>query len=1227
MKRIISSYKYIILFFLLITSSHFVPKLDIHIEEKEADIQSFHSILIEKESESDKWIDTILQAKIQDRLPDFLNSNYRNLNRIFIEKGIAFYIYEGGTLNYWTNNSLVVPKTTDWLNNTKNFAKLENAFVEIRKQKQGSITVVGLINIKNNYPYENEFLKNEFHPSFNLQKPHTIFLGSKKSVESIFNSSGDYLFSLKPSESSSIETSLQIALILLILSLISLTFAAQSFFKTKPLTIVKFLAFSFSVIAFRFLFQYLNFPNALYELEIFQPKYLAFSSIFPSIGELLITVITVTYLIFIFYLKLGVSELKDFSKKKNQLKIFFWFIVFSVYGVFSYYLFEHLIIDSNFQYEAYDVLNLSLLSFLGYFIIVILFIGLILLFDKACSQIKNHISFNKFLILIFAYGLILIAIALSIKKSNFLISILFFIFALTYWAFIRFKKTPKFSSFVIIIALFAAFATYFIRSKNFNKRIDESKVLAVNLAREQDPIAEIIFIDIIKDIPKDTSIQNLLTHEEFHYEKLMNYVNQNYFTGYLGRYVFQLTICNYSDSILIDLEEDDWQHCHGFFGNLIENYGIELGIPGLYYLKNNMGGINYFLKIEIPLKDDWKNATLFFELSSKPNFEVLGYPELLLEKPIGIHDNYRNTNYAKYVSNQLLTRSGDFPYALDRSVYKYYDEEFAFFQSEGYDHLLYNADEDNTILISYPTVHFYNILISFTYIFLFLLIQVSVLLIFANKLTRLIDINFSIKNKIVYSMIIILFMSLIIVGGGTIYYTFRQFENNQFNILSEKIQSVLVELEHKFANTQNIHDISPDYINSLLVKFSNVFYTDINLYDLEGNMVGTSRSEIFDRNLTSSKINSNAFCELIINKKARLVQKEKIGKLEYYSAYIPFTSSDNKLLAYLNLPYFSKEFILRQELMRVVVAFINIYAFLIIISMAVAVYISNKLTQPLRLVQQRIKNINLSKENERIEYTGDDEIADLVFEYNRMLDELATSAKLLAKSERESAWREMARQIAHEIKNPLTPMKLSVQLLQRSWSNKDEDFDDRFQRFSQNLIEQIDSLSSIATAFSQFARMPIAKLEKVNILERIEHSCELFKDIGHTKIKIIETQNKNIFVSGDKERLLQVFNNLLKNAIQASYKDKAGCITIAILHQEKNVIVEINDNGIGISKEMEDRLFEPNFTTKSSGTGLGLSIVKNIVEESGGTIWFKSSPEKGTSFFVSLPVYEESSES
>jgi len=358
----------------------------------------------------------------------------------------------------------------------------------------------------------------------------------------------------------------------------------------------------------------------------------------------------------------------------------------------------------------------------------------------------------------------------------------------------------------------------------------------------------------------------------------------------------------------------------------------------------------------------------------------------------------------------------------------------------------------------------------------------------------------------------------------------------------------------------------------------------------------------------------------VMNKKARIVQKESIGELTYYSAYVPFINNQNQLLAYLNIPYFTKETPLRQELMRVMVAVINIYALLVLFSILIAVYLSNRITEPLHLVQQRIHDIGLEKTNQRVEYNGNDEIAELVNEYNRMLDELGRSAVLLAKSERESAWREMARQVAHEIKNPLTPMKLSVQLLERSQRNNDPDFDQRFSNVTRTLIEQIDSLSSIASAFSQFAKMPEARTELVDVAERIKQSVQLFKESTFTKVSVDYPSDKPIYIIADNERMLQVFNNLIKNAIQSIPKNREGKIVVSLRKLRGRVIIEIKDNGSGISPEMEKKLFQPNFTTKTSGTGLGLAIVKNIVEEAEGSIWFQSKVGKGTSFFISFPV-------
>ncbi|MDO9614372.1 MAG: HAMP domain-containing sensor histidine kinase, partial [Bacteroidota bacterium] len=322
------------------------------------------------------------------------------------------------------------------------------------------------------------------------------------------------------------------------------------------------------------------------------------------------------------------------------------------------------------------------------------------------------------------------------------------------------------------------------------------------------------------------------------------------------------------------------------------------------------------------------------------------------------------------------------------------------------------------------------------------------------------------------------------------------------------------------------------------------------------------------------------------------------------------------------LPYFTREDELKQGISTFVVAFINLYLILFLASVIVAVILSNKITLPLSLIREKLKGIQLGKKNEQINYEAGDEIGALVKEYNRKVDELAESAELLAKSERELAWREMAKQVAHEIKNPLTPMKLNIQYLQRAKAEGREHYDDFFERVTKNLIEQIDTLSGIATEFSNFAQIPKAKNEVFDLLEVLRKVCDLFEPNQNLCFSFELNNLKEVLIFADKEQLSRAFLNLIKNSIQAIPSDQNGEIRIEVEMDELVAHIAISDNGSGINEEALEHLFEPNFTTKTSGMGLGLSIVKNIVNNFGGKVWYETELEKGTTFFIEIPVYK-----
>jgi nitrogen fixation/metabolism regulation signal transduction histidine kinase len=345
--------------------------------------------------------------------------------------------------------------------------------------------------------------------------------------------------------------------------------------------------------------------------------------------------------------------------------------------------------------------------------------------------------------------------------------------------------------------------------------------------------------------------------------------------------------------------------------------------------------------------------------------------------------------------------------------------------------------------------------------------------------------------------------------------------------------------------------------------------------------------------------------------------------LEYYSAYIPFYNGRNKLIAYLNLPYFAKEGELKQELSTFMMTFINIYIFLIAIAIIIALFIAGRMTRPLKEIRDKIGKVKLGGKNEKIFWPRQtDEIGDLVTEYNRMIDELALSADLLAKSERESAWREMAKQVAHEIKNPLTPMKLSVQYLEKAWKEQAPDWESKLERFTKTLIEQIDTLSSIASAFSDFAKMPKSDMQVLNLTEVISMSINTFSG-SKMHIEFHPQESSPMNVLADRKQILRVLNNLITNAIQATSERNDGVIDIVISRKQPGIVVSIKDNGHGISEEQKAKIFIPNFSTKSEGMGLGLAMVKSIIEGHGGSIWFLSREGEGATFFFELPEAQQ----
>ncbi len=304
---------------------------------------------------------------------------------------------------------------------------------------------------------------------------------------------------------------------------------------------------------------------------------------------------------------------------------------------------------------------------------------------------------------------------------------------------------------------------------------------------------------------------------------------------------------------------------------------------------------------------------------------------------------------------------------------------------------------------------------------------------------------------------------------------------------------------------------------------------------------------------------------------------------------------------------------------QIIMTLLNIYVFLFVLTGGIAVAISNSITAPLKVLSERLKSLKLGRKNIPLEWSQKDELGELIRDYNRMIMQLEESAKILATTERETAWREMAKQVAHEIKNPLTPMKLSLQHLQFAIENDTPNKEKLFRKVSATLIEQIDNLNRIASEFSTFAKMPEPENKVVSLNEVVASIHDLFRERKDMDIKLFVPID-DLRVFADKDHLLRVMSNLIKNAIQAIPEDRRGLITIKLFKKGDEAVVLVADNGKGIPDALKEKVFKPNFTSKSSGTGLGLAICANIIEGFNGKIYFETKVNKGTDFYVVIPL-------
>jgi len=477
----------------------------------------------------------------------------------------------------------------------------------------------------------------------------------------------------------------------------------------------------------------------------------------------------------------------------------------------------------------------------------------------------------------------------------------------------------------------------------------------------------------------------------------------------------------------------------------------------------------------------------------------------------------------------------------------------------------------------------------------------------------------SLRNRIFIAMILLVLFASVLIAAVAIYQYSEETKDYHVQRLERKEKNIKSHINFIIRGRENTYVVKTENIPLIfkekIYEIADIHNLQINLYDLEGTLLKSSKAALVQDTIPKC-LSAEILNILSESSERRYVEKRVEDENVYQSSYTYITDQKFKPLAILNLPYLEDDDFLAKELNEFLERLGYVYLLVLITGIFIAFLLSKYITKSIKTISDKMNATRLGMQNEKIEINDESqEISSLVNSYNSMIDELEQSAIKLATGEREAAWREMAKQVAHEIKNPLTPMRLSVQNFQRKFDPNDPEINKKVDEYTKTLIQQIDTMSSIASAFSNFAKMPAQQNETLNVVKIVKLALDIFNE----KYIVFQTTEKEIIANFDRTQLIRVITNLVKNGIQAMPEGQTPKIEVHVSSTNENVIITVADNGAGVSEKNKDKVFEPKFTTKSSGMGLGLPMVKNIVETYNGTITFTTQDNVGTTFKVIFP--------
>ncbi|WP_258105093.1 sensor histidine kinase [Marinoscillum sp. MHG1-6] len=1122
--------------------------------------------------------------------PFDINSNARFLKRVFVN----------GTLVYWSDNELT--PSYPQLRSKDELYKLsfDNGTYVARRHvvpsKNTLIEIYSLLPVNREPLIKNQYLRGTINSD--------IFMGYEVNVGEgdSYIKSTDFTVAYSLGEVSSGRVD-AILLLLILISGLFLFYQKWSDWTDNLGEKVRLILGLVAIVLARFLILILT--RYWLDISLFDPINYT-SSLAHSLGDLLLN-----SLLIVIVLRLLYRQLINLIVRFNSLIAgILMLLVIQYCGFLVCKVSWNILENSLISLDVSERLQFSDQRVVAYLVLVVWSVIVFHVFQIGIYWI-NSVKANRWLLFVIHVIMLVVGWSLLSERVTFSIALaglVWWILVLTRLSFDHFNL--DYSSFLyssLLIVLCASICSFTVYKHYEKDELVAKRRFANRLLIKNDFLAEYYLSQRVLNIQNDQYIKSRLSNRLLVRKNIREKIRRQHLSTYFDKYDIEV--------FLFDSEGKAMDNLSSSYEALWAEFAKEpfkTDYPNIYFVEGKKDNVQDRYYTFIPVSSLGREVGyVVLTLTLKKYIPTSVFPQLVVAGQYYLSENDRY-DYAVFKEGKLLYKRSriEFQNILgypDLTNEQLFDKGI---EKQGIQFYGLKTSDGRVYVIASPDYHVLAIVANFSFLYLVILFCMALLFWVFKAFDHERIFNLATKIQLYLGLSFVVPMLIVSVALlNSLNQSYKEEIDKNSNKKAYNISESLVDLLDRFYN----NEINRDDLGNEVSRVASLIQSDVNIYSSQGQLLVSSEADIFELGLLSRQIAPRPFNAIKYGNAENKIYKQSIGELEFRVSFLGLKSYRNgELLGILSMPYFDSKSHLQRQQVEVFNNLISIFTIIFLFSLIIGNLIIDRLVKPLKLITEGLKTTNLQETNQPIEYHSADEVGILINEYNQMISKLEESKAALAESQKESAWKEIARQVAHEIKNPLTPMRLKIQQMMRHKGADSQDY-----KVLSSLIGQIDALSSIADSFSAFAKMPAPKNEQFDIAALIQEVA----DVHCSDDVLIDLSgvDQEVIVDADKKIFNGIFNNILLNAIQATSKNPVE-VHIDLEVKPRKVLIAVKDNGEGISEESRDKIFTPYFSTKATGSGIGLAVAKKGIENAGGNIWFESKIGEGTTFFISMPV-------